>query len=101
MVQIIETNIDFHNKEHQSRIITYKSWDDYCKLYINYNGEPTENLNGTLIGRVLPRDATITSLKYDDFHLSCDILLYNGLVQIRFAYLINNEQYTLDNLCKI
>ena len=93
MVQIIETTINM--KDHQSRVIKYSSWEEYCQLYDNYDGNSTEFINGTLLGVSLPNQAMITQLKYDDFHLECFIKLYDDTWCKRFAYLINDNQFSI------
>lgn len=93
MVCIIETTINM--KDHQARVVAYDSWEKYCQLYDNYDGNATDILNGTLIGCVLPKDAKITGLEYNNYHLQCFIKLYDDTWCKRFAYLISDEQTTL------
>lgn len=93
MVRIIETTVNM--KDHQARVIAYNSWEEYCKLYENYNGQASEFINGTLLGVSLPKLANISQLEYDNFHLQCFIKLYDDTWCKRFAYLISDEQTTL------
>lgn len=41
-----------------------------------------------LLGCSIPRMVKIINLKYDDFHLSCDLKLWNGQNDGKLAYLI-------------
>lgn len=79
MIKIIETNIslDENNlmKDHQSRVIEAKSWDEYVNYYeqnieMNRTESRFKSLTG-LVGSSLPRFGEISELKYDGFHLSC------------------------------
>lgn len=79
MIKIIETNISLDKdnimKDHQSRVIEAKSWDEYVNYYeqnieMNRTESRFKSLTG-LVGSSLPKYGEITELKYDDFHLSC------------------------------
>lgn len=91
-MQIIETNITYGHsetiKDHQSRIIKVDSWEDYISLYNQYHGEPSGDYNGSLIGYTLPKNAHIYKLSYDDFHLQCELVLWNNDVETKLAYLV-------------
>lgn len=81
MVQIIETNLsvtpDGLIKDHQSRIIKANSWDEYCKAFEEYSGEEVEfKVLSQPGGASLCGNYNMENLKYDEFHLSCDV--HNG-----------------------
>lgn len=89
---IVETNIILENGiiyDHQSRVLEIDSWDDYCNMFINYNGIPDgaeyKNIYGILLGNSIPKDCKIENLKYDDFHLSCDFHRY-GSREVKLVY---------------
>jgi hypothetical protein len=90
-LKVIETNIFYNNDivaDHQSRLIEVDSWDEYISLYNNYNGEPTGEYKGNLMGYTLPKNAHIDSLTYDKFHLRCNLILWNNQLALKTAYLI-------------
>jgi len=90
-MQVIETNVMYHGDsitDHQSRIIKTDSWEDYISLYNRYSGDTAGNYNGTLLGYSLPKNAHINSLKYDDFHLRCNLTLFNNEDILKLAYLV-------------
>lgn len=79
MIKIIETNISLEKdnimKDHQSRVIETKSWEEYVTYFkknmeTNRSESRFKSLTG-LVGSSLPKYGEITELKYDDFHLSC------------------------------
>ena len=96
MVEVIETNIsidDYRNiKDYQSRMVQVPSWEEYITLYTKYcgiaNGRDYKTHNNNLLGCVMPSNATIDNLEYDNFHLKCDIRFFNGSKEIKLAYLI-------------
>jgi len=45
-----------------------------------------------MMGCVLPKMATIKNLKYDDFHLSCEVVKFDGTITKKLAYLINGQE---------
>ena len=83
MIKIIETNIDYKNKneigDFQSRVIEVDNWDFFTRIFNNYNPEayPLQfnSCIGDLDGLVMPKYAKINHLEYDDFHLKCDFTL--------------------------
>lgn len=93
-MRVIETNLSFDKewifKDHQSRITNIESWDKYVSLFTTYTGEASGmDYKSSMIGCVLPKMATIKNLKYDDFHLSCDVVLFDGMITKKLAYLVN------------
>lgn len=95
---IIETNISYDDKgelyDHQSRVIEVESWKEYCNLYTYYNGDYVGDKYksyGMLSGCVLPKNATISNLKFDEFHLRCQVKLYNNNIQHKLAYILERE----------
>lgn len=96
-MKIIETNISYdlagNIKDHQSRVInTCNNWNEYVSLYENYDGEAVGQHNGTMNGYVLPKLATIKKLTHDDFHLQCELKLWNGLKEMKLSYKIGEPQ---------
>ena len=89
-MKIIETN--YHNeRDFQSRIIEVDSWYQYINHYINYKGEATGDYNNSIYrGYVLPKNAKIDSLKYDDNKLMCTITCWNNNKIIRLACISND-----------
>lgn len=94
-MKIVETNIIYEAlifHDHQTRVLEIPSWEEYCDLYRNYDGTPVGNkyrcVYNQLLGYVLPKNATIMDLKIDDFHLTCDLDLYNGNQHYKFAYVL-------------
>ena len=92
IIKIIETNLSVDNaetiKDHQSRIVEANSWEDYCRTFREYNGEPVEfNSLTKMNGRSIPKLVDISNLVYDEIHLSCDI--WNGKFKTKkLAYII-------------
>lgn len=85
MVYVIETNLSMKNDiimDFQSRIIEVPSWQEYCAIYENYNGQAC-NIGRSLtqlVGNninVINANRIIENLKYDDSHLSCDMVWDN------------------------
>lgn len=98
-MKIVETNISYEGftfHDHQTRVLEIDSWEDYCNLYRNYNGEAIRDedvkfkdvYNTLLKGCVLPKNANIVSLKIDDFHLTCDLDLWNGTPSHKLVYVV-------------
>ena len=101
-MKIVETNIIYEAMtfyDHQSRVLEIPSWNEYCDLYRNYNGEAVrdedvkyKDVFGTLLrGCLLPKNAIIISLKIDDFHLTCNMNLWDGTPQYKLAYIVEKE----------
>lgn len=103
MVKIIETNLSIHDKtdeimDHQSRIVEAESWEQYVDYYFNYmNGFDNFKFKclTKMQGETLPREAQIENFKYDDFHLSCDVVKhidYHGqphtIITKKLAYFV-------------
>lgn len=93
MIKIIETNISLDEKnlmkDHQSRVIEVKPWDEYVNYYeqnieMNRTESRFKSLTG-LIGSSLPKYGEIFELKYDNFYLSCYVI--NGFYKtLKLAY---------------
>lgn len=95
MVKVIETNLSMSNsgviKDHQNRIVEVNSWKDYCKAFDEYDGNAIEfkSLTG-MIGNTIPKEVKLYCLKYDEFHLSCNI--WNGMFGTKkLTYLIDES----------
>ncbi len=95
MVKIIENNLIINDLgeiyDHQSRIIEADSWEEYCEAFDRYDCNEVEFKSLTnLFGYSISREVKVNSLKYDDFHLSCNI--YNSRIKTKhLAYLINKK----------
>ena len=91
MVKIIETNLLYKDTTlmaHQNRVIEANSWDDYCNAIKNYDSKAIKFRSLTSIyGATIPREATIQNLKYDDIHLSCDVITRVGCLAKKLAFL--------------
>lgn len=94
-MKIVETNIIYEGfafRDHQTRVLEISSWEEYCDLYRNYNGTPVGDkykcVYNQLSGYVLPKNAMIMNLKIDDFHLTCDLNLWDGTPHYKLAYII-------------
>jgi hypothetical protein len=95
---VIETNISYDGNgnlhDHQSRVIEIDTWKEYCDLYTYYNGDYVGDKYmsyGLLSGCVLPKNAEISELEYNEFHLKCKLKLYNGNIQYKLAYILERE----------
>lgn len=96
-MRIIETNISYYLDgniaDHQSRVInTCNNWNEYVFLFENYDGDAVGQYNSTMNGYVLPKFAIINKLTYDDFHLYCELNLWNGLKETKLSYRVNEPQ---------
>lgn len=101
-MKIVETNIMYEGltfHDHQSRVLEIPSWEEYCDLYKNYDGNTVYeadirtkrkyiNVYNNLEGCILPKNATIIKLKIDDYHLTCDMNLWDGKPSLKFAYIV-------------
>lgn len=90
---VIETNLLFNDEwilqDHQSRTIEVNSWREYVELFEFYYGEASGvDYKSSMAGNVLPSNSVIKNIKYDDFHLSCDIITSDGKISKKLAYLI-------------
>lgn len=100
MVYVIETNLSMKNDvimDFQSRVIEVPSWEEYCAMYENYSGQAC-NIGKSitqLCGNNINSHRIIENLKYDDFHLSCDMVWDNELF-----YWDNKTRY-LAYLCEL
>lgn len=84
MVYVIETNLSMNEDkiaDHQSRVIEVPSWEEYCAMYENYDGQACSIGRSLtqMIGNNINAHRIIENLKYDDFHLSCDMVWDNEL----------------------
>lgn len=88
MVKIIDTNMN--QEDFQSRVIKYSTWEDFVNVFKNYKYNrksiAPDYFNNNQ-GIIIHFNSTITNLKYDNFHLSCNIE-HNGFVDKKMAYLI-------------
>lgn len=92
MVKIIETNlsIDINDtfRDHQSRVIETGSWQDYINEIKEAKCVSRMSCLGHLDGCTIPKIAKVENLKYDDFHLSCDVINFANQKTKKLAYLI-------------
>lgn len=91
-LEVVETNLMMKENsitDHQIRIVSVGSWDEYVNIFKNYDGTSVDIFKPItqMFGNSLPREATITNLVYDDFHLSCDLTTANGFTEKKLAYL--------------
>ena len=91
MVKIIETNLSMSDMivmDHQNRVVEASSWEDYCNAFENYNGYMVDFKSLTsMFGSTIPRGVGVYNLKYDDFHLSCDVIKTGRYTTKKLAYL--------------
>jgi len=94
-MKIVETNITYEGLtfyDHQSRVLELPSWEEYCNLFRNYNGEAVGNkyksVYSNLLGFVLPKNAIITELNIDEFHLTCGMNLWDDTPSHKLAYIL-------------
>ena len=74
--------------DHQNRVVEASSWEDYCNAFENYNGDTVEFKSLTsMFGSTIPREVGVYNLKYDDFHLSCDVITRVGCLAKKLAFL--------------
>ena len=104
-MKIVETNITHADGEiydHQSRVLEIPSWEDYCSLFENYDGDAIRDedlrkgykyktlLPVNLMGIIMPKGATINSLHFDDYHLMCKFTTCVSVIQqYKLAYLVD------------
>mgnify|MGYP000883425902 CR=1 FL=1 len=94
-MNVIETNLSCDNdwkiKDHQSRVLEISSWQNYINLFEYYdgiaNGKDLKCLT-PMYGSVMPNKAMIVGLEYDEFHLKCELKLWNNMNEIKLAYLV-------------
>lgn len=89
--KVIETNLSIKEGEifdHQSRMVSVDSWEDYIQAYVEYDGLAVGGFHAitNMLGNSIQKDAQISSLQYDEFHLSCDIKYKDGWVEKKLAY---------------
>lgn len=94
-MKIVETNISYSSdrlEDHQTRIIEVPSWNEYCDLFRNYNGDCNGRdykcVFSSLLGCVMPKNTKILDLRIDDSHLTCHFQLWNGIKEYKLAYVI-------------
>ena len=89
--KIIETNISMKDGQvydHQSRVVEADSWDEYTKMYEEYDGSPIDRFKAIseMIGNSIPKDVEILNLKYDEKHLTCDFKHKDDWIEKKLAY---------------
>lgn len=100
MVYIIETNLSMKNDvimDFQSRVVEAPSWEEYCEMYKNYDGQAC-NIGKSitqLCGNNINSHRIIENLTYDNFHLSCDMVWDNEL------FYLDSKTKHLAFLCEI
>ncbi|WP_425203738.1 hypothetical protein [Priestia megaterium] len=82
MIKVIETNISIDDKgmqrDHQSRVVEFEEWEDVINEFKSETSVDRKDALGTLHGKTIPLNAVVEDLKYDHFHLSCDVIKDNG-----------------------
>lgn len=101
MVYVIETNLSMNVDkiaDHQSRVIEVPSWEEYCAMFENYDGQACSIGKSLtqMIGNNINAHRIIENLEYDGFHLSCDMVWDNELFYLdsrtkHLAYLCDFE----------
>ena len=95
MVKVIETNLSIDGndniKDHQSRVIEVKSWEDYIAEIKNCKTVTRVSYIGIMYGCTIPRSATIENLISDEIHLLCDVYNYMKSKTKKLAYLIRED----------
>lgn len=89
-VKVIETNLSIKEGEifdHQSRMVSVDSWEDYIKAFVEYDGLAVGGFRAitNMLGNSIQKDAEISNLQYDEYHLSCDIK-YKDWTEKKLAY---------------
>lgn len=93
MRKVIETNLSImdwdgdHIADHQSRVIEVSSWQDYIVEIKEAKTVNRQSIIGNLHGNTIPKECKVENLKYDEKHLSCDIIYGNGFKSKKLAYL--------------
>lgn len=92
-MKIIETNIcydeDRYMKDHQSRIVEVPTWEEYVSIFDHYDGTGKgKEFKSSMYGYVLLNNRQLMNLKYDDHHLSCQLIAPNGMREMKLAYLV-------------
>jgi len=82
MIKVIETNLSLQCDDsiidHQSRVVEIDNWDNYINEFKECKAISRNSIIGCLNGYTLsPKISEIKNLKYDDFHLSCDVYIGN------------------------
>jgi hypothetical protein len=95
MVKVIETNyyLDSYGiqLDFQSRVIEVTSWDEFVSEIREGKSVMRIGLFGGLDGNSLPRQAKISDIWNDDFHLYCTIISILGNKTRKLAYLIKEQ----------
>ena len=90
MIKVIETNLSIDNNDnivdHQSRVIEVESWEKFINEIKECKSMYRNSILGCLDGCSIPRKSEVKNLKYDDYHLSCDIYNYVGVKSKKLVY---------------
>jgi len=90
MIKVIETNlsIDGENtiKDHQSRVIEVNSWEEYIQELKDAKAVHRNSIIGSLHGNTIQSDSKVENLKYDDFHLDCEVINRFGIMSRKLVY---------------
>ena len=89
--KVIETNLSIKEGEifdHQSRMVSVDNWEDYIQAYVEYDGLAVGGFRAitNMLGNSIQKDAKISNLQYDEFHLSCDIKYKDGWTEKKLVY---------------
>lgn len=95
MVKIIETNLSLNPNcdndiilDHQSRVIEVESWEECINEFKNSISVERKAYLGNMADKTIPTDSKVENLKYDEFHLSCDVYNSTGMNTKKLAYMI-------------
>jgi len=82
MIKVIETNISIDDqgisRDHQSRVVEFEKWEHVIDEFKSETSVDRKDALGSLHGRTIPLNAMVADLKYDDFHLNCNIIQDSG-----------------------
>jgi hypothetical protein len=92
IVKVIETNLSLNENnneimDYQSRVIEVDTWSSFIDEIKNGKTVDRQSIVGHLWGVSVSRKSIVKNVKYDDFHLSCDIYNYAGQKSKKLAYL--------------
>lgn len=90
-IKVIETNLSMKDDkvfDHQSRVVEVDSWEDYIKIFTEYEGRVVDIFKSIIemVGNSIPKDVEILNLKYDDYHLTCDLKHKDGWIEKKLSY---------------
>ena len=69
-------------------MVSVDNWEDYIQAYVEYDGLAVGGFRAitNMLGNSIQKDAKISNLQYDEFHLSCDIKYKDGWTEKKLVY---------------